>query len=165
VDATRRRRAQAEEYRFISPVFEFALPAGTVAGVETGRVVRIRRAALTNNPALRELPAIAASRRDIARTFAGVTLTDDQLAICRRMGTDPAAFAARLKDQQAGKPMILSSQTQRENPSGVIGQPRIIILIQGGGWFEYLVRPGWAIPGDVSAIAISGTPTLSYLEL
>ena len=38
-------------------------------------------------------------------------------------------------------------------------------VIQGGGWFEYLVRPGWAIPGDISAIAVSGTPTLSYLEL
>ena len=38
-------------------------------------------------------------------------------------------------------------------------------VIQGGGWFEYLERPGWTNPGDVSAIAVSGTPTLSYLEL
>lgn len=87
--------------------------------------MRIRRAALTNNPALSELPAIAASRREDARTFAGVTLTDDQLAICRRMGTDPAAFAARLKDRQAGRPMVLSSQSRKENPSGVIG-PQIV---------------------------------------
>lgn len=118
---------KGKEYRFISPVFEFDPPAGSLAGAETGRVVRIKRAGLTNNPALSQLPAIAASRRPGHETFVGTpTLTADQLAMCRQLGTDPAVFATRLADRQAGRPMVLSSQTRGDNqPTGLIG-PAIV---------------------------------------
>jgi|GEM_PF-2861655 len=69
---------KGKEYRFVSPVFEFDPAAGTTAGVDSGRVIRIRRAALTNNPALSQLPAIAASR---------VELTAMERKICADMGT------------------------------------------------------------------------------
>jgi hypothetical protein len=52
-------------------------------------------------------------------------LSDDELAICNQFGTDPAAFAARLADRRAGRPMILSSESRRANPTGLIG-PQIV---------------------------------------
>jgi hypothetical protein len=61
----------------------------------------------------------------MSRVFAGVTLTDDELAVCRQFGTDPAQFARLLADRRAGKPMVLASQTRRENPTGLIG-PQIV---------------------------------------
>lgn len=56
------RSIKSKEYRFISPVFSYDPPAGASQDEETGRVKLIARAALTNNPALSQLPAIAASR-------------------------------------------------------------------------------------------------------
>lgn len=53
---------QAKEYRFVSPVFSFEQPDGARADAMTGRVMLIQRAALTNNPALDQLPALVASR-------------------------------------------------------------------------------------------------------
>src|SRR5215469_10919079 len=47
---------RAKEYRYISPVFEHA---------KDGKVERILRAALTNNPALINLPAIASAQKAI----------------------------------------------------------------------------------------------------
>jgi hypothetical protein len=59
----------------------------------------------------------------MSRIFNAVALSDDELAICNQFGTDPAAFAARLADRRAGRPMVLSSHTtNRENAaSGIIG--------------------------------------------
>jgi phage I-like protein len=47
-----------KKYRYVSPVFEHS---------KDGKVERILRAALTNNPALTELPAIAAARTRMAK--------------------------------------------------------------------------------------------------
>ncbi len=120
---------KSKEYRFISPVFEFDPPVGAAAGAQTGRAIRIRRAALTNNPALSQLPALAASRREGAQTFVGA-LTADQREVYRRMGlrekgVTEAQFAAQVAETRAGKPMILSSQTRKENSTGMIG-PQIV---------------------------------------
>lgn len=49
---------KAKEYRYISPVFEHD---------KENRVERILRAALTNNPALTELPAIASAKTTMAK--------------------------------------------------------------------------------------------------
>jgi phage I-like protein len=57
---------KAKDYRFISPVFSFVPPEGASEGAMTGRVLVIQRAALTNNPALDQLPAIAASRTELS---------------------------------------------------------------------------------------------------
>jgi hypothetical protein len=59
------------------------------------------------------------------RIFNGVALTDDELAICRQLGNDPAEFARRLADRRAGRPMIPSRQSRKENPTGLIG-PQIV---------------------------------------
>ncbi len=47
------RRIRGREYRYVSPVFD--------TDKKTGRVVRVRRFALTNDPAIDDLPAIAAA--------------------------------------------------------------------------------------------------------
>jgi len=52
---------RGKEYRFISPVFIFARPADAPAEAQTGTVIKIMRAALTNNPNL-ELTAVAAQQ-------------------------------------------------------------------------------------------------------
>jgi hypothetical protein len=66
------------------------------------------------------------------RIFNGVALTDDELAICRQLGADPAAFAARLADRRAGKSTVFSSQPRRrENaPSGIVGPPIVSEALQ-----------------------------------
>lgn len=58
VEWTKNAAAQiaAKEWKYVSPVFDTAK--------STGEVVRIRRFALTNNPAIDALPAIAASRHN-----------------------------------------------------------------------------------------------------
>src|SRR5580698_7771598 len=47
---------EGKSYRFISPVFSFLPPEGAAADAMTGLVTSIQRAALTNNPALSQLP-------------------------------------------------------------------------------------------------------------
>jgi phage I-like protein len=76
---------KTKEYRFVSPVFSFDPPAGSDDGAQTGRVVQIMRGALTNNPALSDLPAIAASR---------IELSAMEKKICSDMGTSEADYAA-----------------------------------------------------------------------
>jgi Mu-like prophage I protein len=82
---------KAKEYRFISPVLQFDPPAGSDKGAMTGRVLFIRRAALTNNPALDQLPALAASR---------IELTRDEKKICAAMGTSEEEYAAEKARRQ-----------------------------------------------------------------
>jgi phage I-like protein len=57
---------KAKKYRYISPVFDFERPDGAPEGAMTGTVTRILHGALTNNPALIKLPAIAAANRGAA---------------------------------------------------------------------------------------------------
>lgn len=58
---------KAKEYRYISPVFEHS---------KDGKVERILRAALTNNPALINLPAIASAQRQTMAKKKGMSLSD-----------------------------------------------------------------------------------------
>lgn len=73
-------RLKAREYRYLSPVFGFEKA--------TRRVTRIKRAALTNTPALEELPAVAAQEKGpktMFKTIAaalGLTEDADETAIC-----------------------------------------------------------------------------------
>jgi len=78
---------KAKEYRFVSPVFTFEPPAGEKDAM-TGSVGQILRAALTNNPALSQLPAIAASRLPV------VPLSAMEKKICADMGTSEIDYAA-----------------------------------------------------------------------
>ena len=57
-----------KKWRFISPVFDFAPPPewDPDKDIETGLVVRITRAALTNDPAITSLAALTASRSEMA---------------------------------------------------------------------------------------------------
>jgi len=57
------------------------------------------------------------------RTFAGVTLTDDEQKICRDMGIEPdARFATLLAARRAGQPLVMSSRQMKENhKNGIIG--------------------------------------------
>jgi len=55
------RAIKAKEYRYISPVFRFDKPADAPEDAETGVVMRIENASLTNNPALR-MKAVAAKQ-------------------------------------------------------------------------------------------------------
>jgi phage I-like protein len=84
---------KAKEYRFISPVFSFDRPEGARADAMTGRVLLIRSAALTNNPALDQLPAIAASRL--------VELSAIEKRICSDLGNSEADYAAEKARRQA----------------------------------------------------------------
>jgi len=79
-------------YRFISPVFSFDRPEGAGADAMTGRVLLIQRAALTNNPALDQLPAIAASRL--------VELSADEKRNCAVMGIAERDYAAEKARRQ-----------------------------------------------------------------
>jgi len=62
---------KAKEYRYISPVFEHG---------KDGKVSRILRAALTNNPALTELPAIAAAKVTMAKKEEGARKLSEVMA-------------------------------------------------------------------------------------
>jgi hypothetical protein len=77
-------------YRFISPVFEFDRPAGAALDAQTGRVGRILRAALTNNPAMPQLPAIAASRM-----MRPAPLTENERMVIRNCGISEDAYRAQ----------------------------------------------------------------------
>jgi hypothetical protein len=92
-------------YRYISPVFEHG---------NDGRIERILRAALTNNPALINLPALAASKqimsgRPIAfgagillgRSTNTMQLTEVELMVCRTTGCTPEEFASAKLRRQA----------------------------------------------------------------
>jgi len=61
----------------------------------------------------------------MSRTFNGITLDDDALAICAQFGNDPAQFAALLAARRAGRPLVLSARTanREKAPSGIIGPP------------------------------------------
>jgi Mu-like prophage I protein len=88
---------RAKEYRFVSPVFEFDRPAGAALDAQTGRIVRVLRAALTNNPALPQLPAIAASRM-----LRPAPLMENERAVARTLGlSDDAYRAAKAKSAGA----------------------------------------------------------------
>ena len=82
VDWTERGREAlaAREWRFISPVFLFDKAAGVIR--------RILRAALTNDPAIAELTALAHAERAVARA----RLSPMELEVCARMGLEEAAY-------------------------------------------------------------------------
>jgi phage I-like protein len=84
---------KAKEYRFVSPVFSFDPPAGSDESALTGRVKLILRAALTNNPALSDLPAIAASR---------IELSADEKKICAAFGNSEHDYALAKARRQSG---------------------------------------------------------------
>jgi len=76
----------ASEYRYISPRF----------GTDTqGNVVCVVRFALTNNPAIKDLPAIAAAVRPAfgGDEISAASLTEDQLQMCRDNNVTPEKFA------------------------------------------------------------------------
>ncbi|MEK7754526.1 MAG: phage protease [Acidobacteriota bacterium] len=77
----------ASEYRYISPRF------GTD---ERDNVVCVVRFALTNNPAIKDLPAIAAAVRPISGgdEISASDLTADQLQMCRDSKVTPEQFSA-----------------------------------------------------------------------
>lgn len=70
----------AREWRFISPVFLFDKATGVIRS--------ILRAALTNDPAIAELTALAHAMRAEARA----QLSPMELEVCTRMGLDEAAY-------------------------------------------------------------------------
>jgi hypothetical protein len=101
---------QQKEYRYLSPVFQFAPPDGDVTA-QTGPVTRILRASLTNNPNL-NLAAIAnaaamrrgvcvASAREIITAMKG-TLTAAEQKICMNMGISEHDFITRRDGHPAG---------------------------------------------------------------
>jgi len=81
---------KAKEYRYISPVFEHD---------KGNRVERILRAALTNNPALTELPAIASRQQAMAK-HQEMSLSERarrmEQAVSRRDNEETAAYHKRL---------------------------------------------------------------------
>ena len=84
---------KAKEYRFVSPVFSFDPPAGRDESARTGRIKQILRAALTNNPALSQLPAIAASHR--------VDLSAMEKKTCADLGNSESDYAASKARRQS----------------------------------------------------------------
>jgi phage I-like protein len=84
------------EYRFISPVFSFERPNGVRDDAMVGRVLLIRGAALTNNPALSQLPALAASRID--------EISPMEKKICADMGVSEADYLAQKKKKTQHSP-------------------------------------------------------------
>jgi phage I-like protein len=91
----------AKEYRFISPVFSFAPPEGA-GDVTMGRVIAIARAALVNNPALDQLPALAASRV--------VQLSALEKKICADLGNSESEYAAA-KARRLGQSAVSATAT------------------------------------------------------
>lgn len=86
-----RQHIEAKEYRYVSP--RFAADAG-------GNVLFIVRFALTNKPAITDLPAIAAATSGVdsaagpAPISAAAVLADPELReICRQCGITPERFA------------------------------------------------------------------------
>lgn len=87
----------AGEYRYVSPVFAF--------DVKTGEVLGILHAALTNNPAIDGMAALASRAAlsfgfDDAVTDGGNDLTAAEAEICRKTGVTPEDFIA-IRDQLA----------------------------------------------------------------
>jgi len=103
------RAIRQQQYRYISPVFQFASPSGDVTK-QSGPVTRILRASLTNNPNL-NLAAIAnaaAMRRGICIASARriimtrTTFSANEQKICAAMGISEDAYIARRDGRSAG---------------------------------------------------------------
>jgi len=91
-----RKAVTSGEYRYVSPVFDYSK--------KTGRITRILRAALTNNPAL-YASAIASrqSTKQSEGSMATATLSEDEKRVCAAFGMSPSSLTigrARLADQR-----------------------------------------------------------------
>lgn len=87
---------EGDEYRYLSPVFKYD---------KNGAVTELLMVAVTNNPAIDGIADVAAARSaqctSGARSYRrGERLTEEELTVCRALGTDPVEFL-RTKQKQA----------------------------------------------------------------
>lgn len=104
---------KAKEYRFVSPVFEFERPPGAEKDAQTGAVVRLLRAALTNNPNL-VMTAIAAANK-AGETPAGTSEKARRAAMAKKSTMDALIEQIQEAADQTGMPVdyILESLSRK----------------------------------------------------
>lgn len=88
-----RRHIEAREYRYVSPRF---------GADKDGNVIFIARFALTNKPAITDLPAIIAAamaEQPGLLSAAAVEADTELMEFCRRCGVTPAQFAATRNEE------------------------------------------------------------------
>ncbi len=129
---TARQHIQAGEYRYVSPLFSFDLA--------TGAVQYLMNAALTNNPALDGLLAVAASQNldTSARHSGQVALTADEREAARLLGKTEKEFQeskhlVALADASAhGGPQVAALTADEREAARLLGLTEVEYLAGKG---------------------------------
>ncbi len=95
-------------YRYLSPVFTFD---------NDGNIQELLRAALTNNPNLRDT-AICHQEGSEQDHMESRTMNQTELAICRALGVDRKSFCDMRDRVRSGRPVIYANRTDAANGSG-----------------------------------------------
>jgi phage I-like protein len=135
-----------KEYRFLSPVFQFSRA--------TKAVTRLLRAALTNNPALEDLTALARKENDmdlIAKLREILLLEAD---------ADEDAVIARLKEREADHSLAGDSFSSIRKALGLKGDTKaadVVAAVEaaaGDAAIAKATREALALPDDADAKAV-----------